>query len=431
MLPLYIFILNNTLIYYINHTNHLKSLLMPGFKKPNLLILIIFAIISGIVCGWFFNPFIIRIFVTFNSFFSNFLGFCIPLIILGFVAPSIADLGKNAGKMLLATVALAYGVTLSAGLLSYFVSDSFFQGMLESNIEAETALENSDILPFFTISMPPFIDIMSALVLSFLTGIGISQFKSDKSVLKQGLFEFRDIVSWIIGKIIVPLLPLYIFGIFLKMSSTGEATTMLSAFYKIILVIFALHLAWLIILYLGAALFSRKERNPFKLIWTMLPAYFTALGTASSAATIPVTLRQTKKMGVDEDVAGFCIPLCATIDLSGSALKIVACAVALMLMKDIPYDLPTFFYFSAMLGIALVAAPGVPGGSIMAAIGLLTSILGFSETDCALMIALYIAMDSFGTACNVTGDGAIALVIDRFFGKKETSQTSEVPSPTL
>ena len=399
---------------------------MPKFKKPNLLLLIIFAILSGIACGWFLPSFAVRLFVTFNTLFSNFLGFCIPLIILGFVAPSIADLGKKAGKMLLATVALAYGITLGAGLLSFFVSDSLFPSMLESNIEAETLSEATKIVPFFSINIPPFIDIMSALVLSFLTGIGIAQFKSDKSILKQGLLEFRDIVSWIIGKIIVPLLPLYIFGIFLKMSFSGEATTMLSAFYKIILVIFALHLAWLLLLYVGAAFFSRKEKNPFKLIRMMLPAYFTALGTSSSAATIPVTLRQAKKMGVDEDVAGFTIPLCATIDLSGSALKIVSCAVALMLMKEIPYDLPTFLYFSAMLGVALVAAPGVPGGSIMAAIGLLTSILGFSETDCALMIALYIAMDSFGTACNVTGDGAIAIVIDRFFGKKTIKYSSEV-----
>ena len=394
---------------------------MQKFKKPNLLVLIIAAIIAGVVCGWFFNESITRIFVTFNSLFSNFLGFCIPLIILGFVAPAIADLGGRAGKMLLVTVFLAYGVTLGAGFLSYFVSDSFFPNFIEA-IPGEEAIEGTmDIQPFFTINMPPVIDIMSALILSFLVGIGLTQIKSDNSALKKIVIEFRDIVSWIIAKIIVPLLPLYIFGIFLKMSLTGEVSSILVDFSKIIAVIFAMHLLWLVMLYVGGSLFSRGEKNPFKLLWTMLPAYFTALGTSSSAATIPVTLRQTIKMGVDEDVAGFTVPLCATIDLSGSALKIVSCALALMLMKDIPYDFGMFAYFVSMLGIALVAAPGVPGGSIMAAIGLLTSILGFSDADCALMIALYIAMDSFGTACNVTGDGAIALVIDRFFGKKSVN----------
>lgn len=399
---------------------------MSKLKKPNLLILIIFAIVCGIVWGWWVNESITRIFVTFNSIFSNFLGFCIPLIILGFVAPSISDLGGRAGKMLLVTVCLAYGVTLGAGFLSYFVSDGFFPSLLDYAEESSSIQATEGIQPFFTINMPPFIDIMSALVLSFLLGIGLSQIKTETHALKNMMNEFRDIVTWIIGKIIVPLLPLYIFGIFLRMSFTGEVNAMLIGFSKVILIIFALHVLWLVMLYVGASLFSRGEKNPFKLLWTMLPAYFTALGTSSSAATIPVTLRQTIKMGVNEDVAGFSIPLCATIDLSGSALKIVACAVALMLMKGMPYDFGMFAYFVAMMGIALVAAPGVPGGSIMAALGLLTSILGFSETDCALMIALYIAMDSFGTACNVTGDGAIALVIDRFFGKKEAGEVEGI-----
>ena len=399
---------------------------MLKIKKPNLLVLIILAIASGILCGNFFPESIVRIFVTFNSLFSNFLGFCIPLIIIGFVAPAISDLGLRAGKMLLATVGLAYGVTLGAGFLSYFVSDSLFPTMIEALPREETLTTSSELNPYFTIGMPPVIDIMSALVISFLIGIGMTQIKRPSSSIKNFMEEFREIISWVIGKIIVPLLPLYIFGIFLKMSVTGEVSSVLSAFSKIILVIFALHLLWLFILYFAGALFSRGEKNPFKLIWMMLPAYFTALGTSSSAATIPVTLRQTIKMGVDEDIAGFTVPLCATIDLSGSALKIVACAVALMLMQNMPYDFGMFAYFVAMMGVALVAAPGVPGGSIMAAVGILSSILGFSESDCALMIALYIAMDSFGTACNVTGDGAIALIIDRFFGKKLPQKEMEL-----
>lgn len=397
--------------------------LISKLKKPNLLILIIMAITGGICCGWVANEALVRVFVTFNSLFSNFLGFCIPLIILGFVAPAIGDLGNKVGKLLLVTVVLAYGVTLGAGFLSYFVSDTLFPSMLEAETGALSSEESTSPTPYFTIAMPPLFDIMSALLIAFLLGIGMTRIESASSVLKKGMGEFRQIVGWMIEKIIVPLLPLYIFGIFLKMSVTGEAAAIMSTFYKIVLVIFGLHLVWLCLLYFVASFFSRGERNPFKLLWKMLPAYFTALGTSSSAATIPVTLRQSIKMGVDEDIAGFSVPLCATIDLSGSALKIVACAVALMMMQGMSYDFGMYAYFVAMMGVALVAAPGVPGGSIMAALGLLTSILGFNETDCALMIALYIAMDSFGTACNVTGDGAIALVLDRFFGKRKPKAT--------
>ena len=380
--------------------------------------MIIIAIIIGFVCGLFFPDWLTRVFVTFNSFFSNFLGFCIPLIILGFVAPAIADLGEGAGKLLVVTIILAYAATLGAGFLSYFTGQTFFPMFLDA-AEADAATTNpSPLTPFFTIPMPPFMEIMSALVMAFIIGMGITFIKTEKVYIRHILSEFRDIMSWLIGKIIVPLLPVYIFGIFLNMTVSGEVSSIMKTFYKIVIIIFVLHIVWLIFLYLLGALFSRGEKNPFKLLWMMLPAYFTALGTQSSAATIPVTLRQTIKMGVDEDIAGFTIPLCATIDLSGSALKIVACALALMVTKGMDYDFGLFAYFVAMMGIALVAAPGVPGGSIMASLGLLTSILGFSEADCGLMIALYIAMDSFGTACNVTGDGALSLIIDRFFGKR-------------
>ncbi|MCH5228794.1 MAG: dicarboxylate/amino acid:cation symporter [Muribaculaceae bacterium] len=390
------------------------------FKKPNLLVLIILAILSGTLCGWFFNESLTRIFITFNSIFSNFLGFCIPLIIIGFVTPAISELGSKAGKLLLVTVTLAYAATLGAGFLSYFVSDTFFPTLLEGqNLISDTEMAK-ELPPYFTINMPAVIDIMSALVLSFVVCIGLTQIKSSTSTIKRATEEFREIISLIIAKIIVPLLPIYIFGIFVKMSFTGEVNSILLAFSKVILVIFALHLFWLLFLYSIGALFSKGEKNPFKLLGTMLPAYFTALGTSSSAATIPVTLRQTIKMGVDKDIAGFTVPLCATIDLSGSALKIVACSIALMMLKDIPYDFGLFAYFVSMMGIALVAAPGVPGGSIMAALGLLTSILGFSDSDCGLMIALYIAMDSFGTACNVTGDGALSLIINRFYPSDKT-----------
>lgn len=257
--------------------------------------------------------------------------------------------------------------------------------------------------------------VMTALVLAFTLGICLAYMKGE--TMKSLLSEFREIITKTINGVIIPLLPLYIFGIFLNMTVSGQVATVLAAFAKIILVIFAMHIFLLVFQYAIAALVVK--RNPFKLLYTMLPAYFTALGTQSSAATIPVTLRQTIKMGVSEDVAGFVIPLCATIHMSGSAMKIVACAVALMLMEGIPYDAGMFAGFICMLGISIIAAPGVPGGAIMASLGLLGAMLGFSEADQALMIALYIAMDSFGTACNVTGDGFIALIIDKCFPSKQ------------
>lgn len=256
-------------------------------------------------------------------------------------------------------------------------------------------------------------NVMTALVLAFTLGLGLASLNSD--ALKNVARDFQEIIVRMISAVILPLLPLYIFGIFLNMTHSGQVYSILMVFIKIIGVIFVLHIFLLVFQYSIAALFV--HRNPFKLLSKMLPAYFTALGTQSSAATIPVTLEQTKKNGVSAEVAGFVIPLCATIHLSGSTLKIVACALALMMMQGMPFDFPLFAGFIFMLGITMVAAPGVPGGAIMAALGILQSMLGFDESAQALMIALYIAMDSFGTACNVTGDGAIALIIDKVMGK--------------
>ena len=229
--------------------------------------------------------------------------------------------------------------------------------------------------------------------------------------------EFREVVVKLITAVIIPFLPIYIFGIFLKMGAEGQVASVMSLFLKVIIVIFVMHVLLLLFQYAIAGSVVRK--NPLKLLKNMLPAYATALGTQSSAATIPVTLEQTKKNGVNPELAGFVIPLCATIHLAGSILKIVACAMAIMYMMGMPIGLGQYAGFIMMLGITMVAAPGVPGGAIMAALGLLQSMLGFDETLQALMIALYIAMDSFGTACNVTGDGAIALIIDRIHRRKK------------
>ena len=382
--------------------------------KIGLLGKIIIAIALGVACGNFLPEVIVKIFLTFNGIFREFLGFIIPMIILGLVAPAIADIGTKAGKMLLVTTLVAYGATLFSGFLSYFTGATLFPSMITPGASMNEIASAQEVTPFFTIAIPPAMNVMTSLILSFTLGLGIAHLKGN--VLKNAFNDFKEVIIMTIQSVILPLLPVYIFGIFLNMTHTGQVMGVLSVFIKIIGIIFVLHILLLIMQYVIASLVAGN--NPFKALLRMLPAYFTALGTQSSAATIPVTLKQTIKNGVNEDIAGFVIPLCATIHLSGSTLKIVACALALMIMQGMPFDFPMFAGFICMLGITMVAAPGVPGGAIMASLGVLQSMLGFGESEQALMIALYIAMDSFGTACNVTGDGAIALIINKLYGKK-------------
>ena len=380
--------------------------------KIGLLGQIIIAITLGIGTGMIAPEWTVRIMATFNGIFSQFLGFAIPLIIVGLVTPAISDIGRSAGKMLLVTVAIAYGSTILAGLISYLTGAAVFPDLIAGTDAGDVASAN-DALPYFTVTIPPLMNVMTALVLAFTAGLGLAAL--DRQTLKDAVHDFEEVVVKMIKTAIIPILPIYIYGIFLNMTYAGQVFSILKVFISIIGIIFLIHIGILILQFCIAGIIAGK--NPFKLLWTMLPAYFTALGTQSSAATIPVTLEQTLKNGVSEDIAGFTVPLCSTIHMSGSTLKIVACALALMIMKGMPYDFGMFAGFICMLGITMVAAPGVPGGAIMASLGLLQSMLGFDQEAQALMIALYIAMDSFGTACNVTGDGAIAVIIDRIMKK--------------
>ena len=377
-------------------------------KKIGLLPRIVIAIVMGILIGNVLPEGWVRVFVTFNYVFSQFLGFLIPLIIIGLVTPAIADIGKAAGRLLLLTVGLAYADTIIAGLLAFTTGSMLFPMLIDT--EASMAVEKAKTLePYFQLNIPAILDVMAALVSSFVVGIGIAY--TDSPVLKKGFAEFRTIIEKTIQVAIIPLLPLYIFGIFLGMTFTGEAYHIIVVFAKIICIIFVLHIVIIAYEFLIAGGLSRK--NPLRLLMNMLPAYFTALGTSSSAATIPVTLRQTKKNGVSDEIAGVCVPLCATIHIAGSMMKITCCALTVCLIRDLPHDLPLFLHFILLLGVCMVAAPGVPGGAAMAALGPLAGVLGFTPEAQALIIALYIAMDSFGTACNVTGDGALAVIIDK------------------
>ncbi|MDR0758439.1 MAG: dicarboxylate/amino acid:cation symporter [Tannerella sp.] len=379
--------------------------------KISLLGKVALAIGLGIALGQFLPENMARIFVTFNSLFGEFLKFVIPLIICGLVVPAIGDLGKGAGKLLALTAVIAYGSTLFSGFFTYLAGSVALPQLItpDAGISVMQNPEEMMLQPYFTVRMPPVMDVMTALLLAFVLGIGLTLIRG--TTLQNAFSEFREIIVRLIESIIIPLLPVHIFGLFLNMTLSGQVATILLMFLKVIMFIFVLHILLLLVQFTVAGVVGRK--NPFRLLKTMMPAYATALGTQSSAATIPVTLRQTLKNGVHEAVAVFVVPLCATIHLSGSTMKIVACALAVMLMTGMPVSTVDFTGFICMLGITMVAAPGVPGGAIMAAVGVLESMLGFDETLLALMIALYIAMDSFGTACNVTGDGAIAVVIDR------------------
>lgn len=387
--------------------------------KSGILVWVLVAIVAALVLGTITiggNPLVPasigRIFSTFSAIFGQFLSFSIPLIIIGLVTPAIADLGRGAGKWLGITAAIAYGSTLFAGFLTYGASAVFFPMLLTQGSLAEVAEPTSALDPYFTIEMPAPVGVMTALLLSFVLGIGLSMVP--RGVMRKGFIEFRAIIKSLIERVIIPLLPLHIFGIFLNITYTGEAGTIIVTLLNVVLVVIALEVVILVTQYVVAGLFAGK--NPFKALANMMPAYLTALGTSSSAATIPVTLRQTRKNGVSEAVASFTVPLCATIHLAGSTSKIFAFAFAIVFTQGMDVTAGQWVGFIFMLGITMVAAPGVPGGAIVAATGLLSTMLGFNEANVALMIATYIALDSFGTATNVTGDGAIAMVIDKLAG---------------
>ncbi len=378
-------------------------------KKLSLVSKIFLSIILGILIGigssYINTEFPVKLLVTFNSLFGSLLSFLIPLIIIGFIVPGIASLGNKSGKGLLITTLVSYISTFSIGLITFFIGSYVLPKFI---VTATLANNTLDIKPYFSIDIPPMISIMSALAFSFLLGIGISKIKN--SYILKISEEFNHVISLTIKNILIPLVPFYILSIFAKLSFSGEIFTTLKSFGIVYAVLFSIQGFYLLIQYIIAG--SIKKSNPLKLIKNMIPAYMTALGTQSSAATIPVTLNCAKKNGVEEDVCDFVIPLGATINLAGDTITLVLASMAVMYMKGEVPTLGLMLPFILMLGVTMVAAPGVPGGGVMAALGLLEGMLGFGNVEKSLMIALHAAQDSFGTATNVTGDGAIAVIVE-------------------
>ncbi|ALS33452.1 hypothetical protein PTRA_a2351 [Pseudoalteromonas translucida KMM 520] len=378
-----------------------------------LILKLIAGIVAGILAGLYLPLIGVELLYTVKELIGQLISFTIPLIILFFIASGIAGLPKGSGHLLGKTVGFAYGSTVIAGTLAFLLVSAVIP-LLSGGItfEAETAIQ---VGSFIDLEIPPLMGVMTALMSAFIFGIGMSQLELTtlKTVSDQG----RDIVDSLLSKVIIPALPFYIAGVFAEMTVAGTVVDTLQAFGVVLIAALVMHWLWLTVLYVSTGLLLK--RNPIELIKNMLPAYFTALGTMSSAATIPVSLQSSKSNGVKEDVANFTVPLCATIHLSGSTITIVTCAMAVMFLSPSMQapSLIGMLPFIMMLGVVMIAAPGAPGGAVMSALGLLTTMLGFNEGAVALMIALYLAQDSFGTACNVTGDGVIALWVDRFSEK--------------
>ena len=378
---------------------------------------VVIAIVIGALLGLILPDIVVRILKTFNVLFAQLLKFVVPLLVLGLVTPSIANLGRGAGKMLLTVMLIAYCSTVCGALFSYGISSSIFPMYLETGELSSAAVSEKEFLPYIDLKIPPICDIMTALVLSFVIGVGI--IFTDAKGLKKGFEEFGEIVKLTIENVIIPFLPVYIFTMICEMSAKGVIDVVLGTGFKVILTGVILSILYLVVQYCIAGLIARK--NPFKLIWNIIPAYLTGFSICSSSACIPVTYECTLKNGVRKDIADFVIPLCSTVHMCGSTIKLTVTSVAVAFMFGEPITFGLFMQFALMQAIAAVAAPGVMGGVLMASVGLLGTVLGFSDTMTTLMMTIYLALDGYGPAVNVSGDAAIAVITDRLFGKKKAN----------
>nr|WP_297174613.1 dicarboxylate/amino acid:cation symporter [uncultured Agathobaculum sp.] len=391
--------------------------------KLGLLPKLIIAIIIGILFGQFLPEWFCRIVVTASNIFSTFLSFIIPLMILAYVTMGIANLKNGAGKLLLITVVIAYASTLIAGSGSYFVAYNLFPSFMSADaLDQIAATAGNSLETYFSLDIPALLDTLSAVVLAFVLGLCLSTLrgKTIGDTLYNGMNDFSGIIDKVLHSVIIPLLPLYICGTFTNMTKSGQTFAILSILWKVFLVVIIMHLIIIVLQFIVAGIVSKK--NPIILLKNQIPAYTTALGTQSSAATIPVNLQCAEKDGVSEEIRNFVVPLCANIHMAGSMITIIACATAVCLMNQIPISLSTVVPFIMTLGIAMVASPGAPGGSIMTALPFLYMIFGVEAGDpsgpiCAIMVALYITQDSFGTACNVSGDNAIGVIVETIYQK--------------
>ena len=404
---------------------------MQAIKKIGLIPRMILGILVGILVGLYLPDWFVRITITFSSIFGAFLNFIIPLMILAFVTKGIADLGEGAGKLLGVTVGLAYMSTLIGGSLSYFMANAIFPGFISP--EQVAAIQDSEGLtlePYFEVPITPFFDVTSAIIFAFMLGISISWLRKTKQgeVLYHAVSEFNIVITKVLGTAIVPLLPFFILGNFAKMAKSGSVFAVLSIFWKIFLCVIALHLVYVSVLFILSGSYTGK--NPFTMIKNQVKGYLTAVGTQSSAATIPVNLQCAENNGVSREIRDFVIPLGATVHMPGSMITITACTFTILTMYDMPHSYGLILRLIAILGIAMVAAPGAPGGAVMSALPFLP-VVGISpeSTMASLLITLYLTQDSFGTAANISGDTAIAVAVDKIYNKNILGKKDWPPAP--
>lgn len=385
---------------------------MNHMKNKNLVVRIIVAILCGVFLGLILPDVGVRVLKTFNVFFAQVLKFMVPLLILGLVTPAIADVGRGAGKMLVAVMLVSYFSTVSAAFFAYGAAGSLLPHYIAQGA-FEAAGNGKEFVPFFTLKIPPLCDVLTALALSFMTGTGIVYTRSES--LKRGAADFGAIVKMTIMRVIIPGLPIYIMTMISEMTASGKLSVMAGVLFKVIGTGWGLTLAFLFVLYVAAG--AVAGRNPLLCLWRMVPAYLTGLSIASSSAVIPVTLECCERNGISKKVRDFVVPLCANVHLAGSAIKLLTSAFAISILYGFEMPFAHVVNFIFILAIAAVAAPGVMGGVLMASVGFVESILGFTPEQTALLMTFYLALDGYGPAANVTADGAVALVMDRFFGK--------------
>lgn len=377
-------------------------------------------VIIGILVGLVANEAFMNIIVTVKQLLGELITFCVPLIVIGFIAPSITRLGKNASRMLMVALILAYVSSVGAAFVSMVAGFNIIPH-LSIVSTAEGLKELPEVI--FELSIPQIMSVMSALVFSVLVGLAVTWTKADRTA--ELLEEFQKIVLEIVTRVIIPILPVFIACTFCALSYEGTITRQLPVFLKVIIIVMIGHYLWMTLLYLIAGAYSGK--NPLEVVKHYGPAYITAVGTMSSAATLAVALRCARKSSVlRKDMVDFGIPLFANVHLCGSVLTEVffVMTVSQILYGSMP-SLGTMILFCVLLGIFAIGAPGVPGGTVMASLGLITGILLFNDTGTALMLTIFALQDSFGTACNVTGDGALTLILTGYADRHGITEKSK------
>ncbi|MDD6209926.1 MAG: dicarboxylate/amino acid:cation symporter [Bacteroidales bacterium] len=381
---------------------------------------LLLAVAIGIIGGMFANKEVMNVVVSLKHILGQIIFFMIPLIILAFVSYSIARMQSNATKMLGIALAMAYLSSVGAAFFAMFMGYSFIP-----LISIEPVKEGLNEIPplLFRLDIPPVMNVMSALVLAIMIGLSTAWIKS--RLFEDILDQFQKMIILLINRILIPLLPLFIAANFCALSYEGSITKQLPVFIGVMGMVLAGHFVWLCVLYITAGIVTKK--NPWLVLKYYGPAYLTAVGTMSSAATLGVAIKCAKKSPVlKDDVVDFAIPLFANVHLCGSILTEVffVMTVSIMLYGTLP-AVSTLSLFILLLGIFAIGAPGVPGGTVIASLGIVTSILGFTEAGTALLLTIFALQDSFGTACNITGDGALTMILSKLSGKSSKAKEKE------